>query len=161
MQGPYLWIGLLLAVLFLILLWMQKKRAGLRVGESDFSPAYVTQSDISNEVFAGIVKSISPGIVLVDAQGEIIWANQSFQELMAGENLAGNISRILTDPAVEHSWFLKEKAVQLPLKGRFFRVESKKIPDGQSFVISFEDITEKIDMEQQRQEEAGHRFNSD
>ena len=88
-QGPYLWIGLLLAVLFLILLWMQKKRAGLRVGESDFSPAYVTQSDISNEVFAGIVKSISPGIVLVDAQGEIIWANQSFQELMAGENLAG------------------------------------------------------------------------
>ena len=152
-QGPYLWIGLLLAVLFLILLWMQKKRAGLRVGESDFSPAYVTQSDISNEVFAGIVKSISPGIVLVDAQGEIIWANQSFQELMAGENLAGNISRILTDPAVEHSWFLKEKAVQLPLKGRFFRVESKKIPDGQSFVLSFEDITEKIDMEQQRQEE--------
>lgn len=103
-------------------------------------------------VLEGILKDIPIGIAVVDQKTEILWVNQSFRRLVHREDVKGNIGHLLPELAVHtHSWFSDEKTIQLPLKDKVFRVESKRLEKG--FVLSFEDITEKLNLDQHRQEE--------
>ncbi|MEL7567636.1 MAG: DHH family phosphoesterase, partial [Dehalobacterium sp.] len=160
MEGPYLWLGLLLG-LSLLLLWRQtkkkKKVSGNRKDESldtdfSFNPDTLKEDQL-RAIAVDVLKDVPIGIAVIDHKGEVFWVNKRFLQLVKREEAKGNISYILPELAVHTQyWLAREKVIQLPLKGKVFRVERKEL-SGVGFVLSFEDITEKLNVDQHRQEE--------
>lgn len=154
MEGPYLWIGLLLSLCFLVLWWqMQKKKIGPVNGKDQSPDMSVNKEDTLKAIAIDVLEEVPLGIAVMDQKGELIWVNQSFRHLIRKEDAKGNISHIIPELAVHtHSWFSSEKAFHLPINGKVFRVERKEFTEV-GFVLSFEDITEKFNIDQHRQEE--------
>jgi len=153
-EGPYLWLGLLLSLCLLILWWQtqeKKKAHGKRKGQSlDLG---FNNGDKLKTIAVDVLKDVSIGIAVMDQKGEILWVNQRFRDLVKRKEAKGNIVHIIPELAGNsHYWLSSEKSIQLPLKGKVFRVERKEL-SGVGFVLSFEDVTEKLNIDQHRQEE--------
>lgn len=156
MENPYLWLGTLL-VLSIVIFWylMEKNKKKNRNitgkgGSFDFG---FNKDDKLKGIAIDVLKDVPMGIAIVDQQGELFWVNQKFRHLVKREKVEGNIDHVLPELAFHNQYlWAREKSIQVPLKGKVFRIDRKEL-SGMGFALSFEDITEKLNNDQNRQEE--------
>jgi len=142
-QMMMLFLGLLLVV---FALYAVQRRTWLKKEEKLFQKIDIVTEEL--------LDYIPVGIAVVDEKATLLWYNSFFGRILGREDIKGNIGYLLPELAVHrHPWFSQEKTIQITLKEKIFRVESRRLKNGSGFVLSFEDITERVNIDQHRQED--------
>lgn len=108
-----------------------------------------------DSVSEGILAHLPLGVAVVDAKGYIHWHNSYFSEMIGREKvLKGRISQYLPNLAVRrHSWFPRWQTSQMAFQNHIYRVESEELEANGNILFIFEDITERVNLEQSKTEE--------
>jgi len=97
------------------------------------------------------------GVALIDSEGIVSWHNEVFGSsiLGKGRTVKGKVTQYLPDLSLGAGDLEKKgKAVQVALKGRVYRAEIHELKKNREvFLLTLEDITDRISLDQCRQEE--------
>lgn len=117
-----------------------------------------TELSIQKEKLSTIIESIQNGIVVLDKEGKIISANNSFRKMAKDENVEGKfLFKVLEAASIgEIIKRVKDKSEAITqgieLNGKFFLCSCAPIVSGEEIIILLQDITEIKNIERMKRD---------